>query len=177
MAPPPSTAVSPVVALIIRLITLISLVICLIIVSTNTATTYTRYNTGTTYTRYVAIKIKSTNFYAYRYMLASAAIGMAYTILQTLFAIFHVTTGNRRGGDGFALVEFFGDKALSYVLATGVAACFGLSVDLNRADASDAEHNFLNKANTAAGVLFIGFIFSIVSSVFSSFSLPKRVAN
>ncbi|EYU33204.1 hypothetical protein MIMGU_mgv1a018885mg [Erythranthe guttata] len=110
-------------------------------------------------------------------MLASAAIGLAYTILQTLFALFHVTTGHRRGGDGFALVEFFGDKALSYVLATGAAACFGLSVDLNRIETNDAEHNFLDKANAAAGVLFIGFIFSVVSSVFSSFSLPKRVAN
>ncbi|KAL7147971.1 hypothetical protein ABFS83_06G146900 [Erythranthe nasuta] len=167
MAPPPSTAVSPVVALIIRVITLISLVICLIIISTNSATTYTDF---------LAIKVKSTDFYAYRYMLASAVIGLAYTLLQTAFAIFHATTGNRLGGDGFALVDFFGDKALSYILATGAAAGFGLAVDLKRIGiASDAEHNFLNKGNAAAGVLFIGFIFSAVSSVFSSFSLPKRV--
>ncbi|KAL7108988.1 hypothetical protein ACP275_06G148100 [Erythranthe tilingii] len=166
MAPPPSTAVSPVVALIIRVITLISLVICLIIVSTNSATTYIDF---------IAFKVKSTDFYAYRYMLASAVIGMAYTLLQTAFTIFHATTGNRLGGDGFALVDFFGDKALSYVLATGAAAGFGLSVDLKRLGVSDPEHNFLNKANAAAAVLFIGFIFSAVSSVFSSFSLPKRV--
>ncbi|KAL7108984.1 hypothetical protein ACP275_06G147800 [Erythranthe tilingii] len=168
MAPPPSTAVSPVIALIIRSITLMSLVICLIIISTNTATTYVDFET---------FKIKSTDFYAYRYMLASAVIGMAYTLLQTAFTICHATTGIRLGGDGFTLVEFFGDKALSYVLGTGAAAGFGLSVDLKRVDTSDAEHNFLNKANLAAGVLFIGFIFSAVSSVFSSFSLPKRVAS
>ncbi|KAL8051431.1 hypothetical protein ABFX02_06G147800 [Erythranthe guttata] len=166
MAPPPSTAVSPVVALIIRVITLISLVICLIIVSTNTATTYVDFET---------FKIKSTDFYAYRYMLASAVIGLAYTLLQTAFAIFHATTGNRLGGDGFALVDFFGDKALSYILATGAAAGFGIAVDLKRIGVNDPTHNFLNKANAAAGVLFIGFIFSAVSSVFSSFSLPKRV--
>ncbi|KAL7147972.1 hypothetical protein ABFS83_06G147000 [Erythranthe nasuta] len=168
MAPPPSTAVSPVVALIIRVITFISLLICLIIVSTNTATTYVDFET---------FKIKSTDFYAYRYMLASAVIGIAYTLLQSAFTIFHATTGNRLGGDGFALVDFYGDKALSYVLATGAAAGFGLAVDLKRIGVNDPTHSFLNKANAAAGVLFIGFIFSVVSSIFSSFSLPKRVAH
>ncbi|XP_011069377.1 CASP-like protein PIMP1, partial [Sesamum indicum] len=97
------------------------------------------------------------------------------TLLQTAFTIFQVSTGNRLGGDGFTLLDFYGDKALSYMLATGAAAGFGLTVDLNRGSGSDSDtKSFLNKANAAAALLFIAFIFSAVSSVFSSFSLPKR---
>ncbi|KAK4480685.1 hypothetical protein RD792_013763 [Penstemon davidsonii] len=101
---------------------------------------------------------------------------MAYTILQIAFTIFYVSSGNRFGGDALTLFDFYGDKVLSYLLATGAAACFGLTVDLNRDPGNDSEaQGFLNKANAAASLLFIGFIFSAVSSVFSSLSLPKRL--
>ncbi|KAI3470717.1 hypothetical protein Pfo_027380 [Paulownia fortunei] len=166
MAPPPSTAVSPVVALIVRVLTFIALLVSVIVIATNTATT----STGI-----VEVKITFNDFYAYRYMLATGVIGIAYTLLQAAFTIFYVSTGNRLGGDGLTLVDFYGDKALSYMLATGAAAGFGLTVDLNRAPGNDsATDRFLNKANAAASLLFIGFIFSAVSSIFSSLSLPKR---
>ncbi|KAH6806307.1 hypothetical protein C2S53_012467 [Perilla frutescens var. hirtella] len=158
MAPPPSTpAVSPLVSLIIRVLTFVSLLISVIVIATNNS--------------YVGdTKFKFDDFYAYRYMLATGVIGIAYTLLQTAFTIFFVSTGNRIGGDGLAFVDFYGDKALSYLLATGAAAGFGLTVDLNRG----GSNGFLNKANAAASLLFLGFIFSAISSIFSSLSLPKR---
>ncbi|KAK6145340.1 hypothetical protein DH2020_022160 [Rehmannia glutinosa] len=166
MAPPPSTAVSPVVALIVRVLTFICLIISVIVIATNTATSIVGVD---------QVNIKFNDFYAYRYMLATGVIGMAYTLVQTAFTIFFVTTGNRLGGDGLALIDFYGDKALSYMLATGAAAAFGLTVDLNRLPGNDSDtQDFLNKANAAASLLFIGFIFSAISSIFSSLSLPKR---
>lgn len=66
-------------------------------------------------------------------------------------------------------------QIVSYILATGAAAGFGLSVDLNHLPVNGADiEDFLNKANAAASLLFIGFLFSATSSVFSSLSLPKR---
>ncbi|KAL3837777.1 hypothetical protein ACJIZ3_022368 [Penstemon smallii] len=173
MAPPPSTVVSPVVTLIVRVLTFTCLLISVIIIATNKATSIIDINLATNTA--TSVEMKFSDFYAYRYMLASGVIGMAYTVLQIAFTIFYVSSGNRFGGDGLTLLEFYGDKVLSYLLATGAAACFGLTVDLNRLPENDSEaQGFLNKANAAASLLFIGFIFSAISSVFSSLSLPKR---
>lgn len=64
-------------------------------------------------------------------------------------------------------------QVISYLLATGAAAGFGLTVDLNVGNVSETD-GFLNKANAAASILLIGFVFSAVSSVFSAYSLPKK---
>ncbi|XP_073290835.1 CASP-like protein PIMP1 [Primulina huaijiensis] len=169
MTPPPSTAVPPVVALAARMITFICLLVSAVVMVTN---------------KIDAESIKFSDFYVYRYMLAAAVIGIAYTLLQAALTLLHVLTGNKIGGDGLRTVDFFGDKVVSYLLATGAAACFGFTVDLKRLN--DASENvagiigntdtdkFLNKANAAAAVLFVGFIFSALSSIISSLSLPKR---
>ncbi|KZV24698.1 hypothetical protein F511_11277 [Dorcoceras hygrometricum] len=163
MAPPPSTTVPPVVALAIRSVTFVLILVSVILMATNK----------------IADAVKFSDFYAYRYMLAAGVIGMAYTLLQAALTLLYVITGNKIGGDGLSIVDFFGDKIVSYLLGTGAAACFGLTVDLKRINDqgsdldSDTDH-FLNKANAAAAILFIGFIFSAMSSIFSCLSLPKR---
>ncbi|XP_075499760.1 CASP-like protein PIMP1 [Primulina tabacum] len=169
MTPPPSTSVPPVVALVARMITFICLLASAVVMVTN---------------KIDAESIKFSDFYVYRYMLAAAVIGIAYTLLQAALTLLHVLTGNKIGGDGLRTVDFFGDKVVSYILATGAAACFGFTVDVKRLN--DASENvagiagntdtdkFLNKANAAAAVLFVGFIFSALSSIISSLSLPKR---
>ncbi|XP_073042026.1 CASP-like protein PIMP1 [Primulina eburnea] len=173
MTPPPSTAVPPVVALAARMITFICLLVSAVVMVTNKINMID------------AESIKFSDFYVYRYMLAAAVIGIAYTLLQAALTLLHVLTGNKIGGDGLRTVDFFGDKVVSYLLATGAAACFGFTVDVKRLN--DASENvagiagntdtdkFLNKANAAAAVLFVGFIFSALSSIISSLSLPKRV--
>uniref|UniRef100_M1CNK4 CASP-like protein n=1 Tax=Solanum tuberosum TaxID=4113 RepID=M1CNK4_SOLTU len=98
---PPTTIVPPFVSLIVRVVTLIFLLISLIVIATNSYTTSVSF---------IDIKTKSTDFYAYRYLISSVVIGMAYTLLQTAFSIFFVTTGNRLGGEGLCLLDFYGDK-------------------------------------------------------------------
>ncbi|PIN20830.1 hypothetical protein CDL12_06468 [Handroanthus impetiginosus] len=168
MAPPPSTTISPIVILIVRVLTFISLLFSVIIIATNTATSTVATSFGL-----IDIKINFSAFYAYRYMVATGVIGMAYALLQTAFTIFYVTTGTRFGGDGLAFLDFYGDKVFSYLLATGAGAGFGLTVDLKQNDDSET-NSFLNKAIAAASLLLIGFIFSAISSVFSSLSLSKK---
>ncbi|XP_027102554.1 CASP-like protein PIMP1 [Coffea arabica] len=115
-------------------------------------------------------QIRFNDFYAYRYLVASAVVGIAFTLIQSAFDIFKVSTGNRPGGAGFYLLDFYADKVTSYLLATGAAAGFGLSVDLNRALGNDSSSltDFLNKGIVAASIFLVGFVFSAVSSVFSS---------
>lgn len=61
---------------------------------------------------------------------------------------------------------------ISYFLATGAAASFGMTEEFKRLAGSD--NKFLNTSNAAASLCLIGFFFSAVSSVFSSYNLPKR---
>ncbi|XP_009761561.1 CASP-like protein PIMP1 [Nicotiana tabacum] len=166
MAPPPTTTIPPFVGLIVRVLTFICLLISLILIATNTKTIPT--NIGD-------VKIKFSDFYAYRYLIATVVIGMAYTLLQTAFSIFLVTTGNRLGGEGFCLFDFYGDKFISYFLATGAAASFGMTQDLKQLqNGDDTLNKFLGIADAAASLCLLGFIFAAVSSVFSSYALPKR---
>ncbi|KAL7147974.1 hypothetical protein ABFS83_06G147200 [Erythranthe nasuta] len=175
MAPPPSTAAglpttaaaarpstretpqSPVIALVLRVLTFLALLISVILIGTDTIRGY-----------------KFNDFSAYSYMFASGIIGIIYTFTQIGFKISHLTSGYQSGVDGgWLLIDFYGDKVLSYMLATGTATGFGLTVDLNHS--SGRYSGFLNKANASASLLFFAFMFSAVSSVFSSLALiPKR---
>ncbi|CAK9181489.1 unnamed protein product [Ilex paraguariensis] len=163
MAPPPSTVVSPVVVLMVRLLTFICLLISMIILTTNTENVALQFG---------EVKIRFNDVYAYRYMLATIVIGFAYTLLQTAFTIFQVSTGNRLAGGCLYQFDFYGDKVISYMLATGSAAGFGATIDLRSGLLGFG--SFFNKANAAASILLIGFFFSAVSSVFSALALPKR---
>nr|GMC96013.1 CASP-like protein PIMP1 [Ipomoea batatas] len=168
MAPPPSTAISPVVVLAVRILTFVCLLISLILITTNNVTlSSSDYDGG--------LKIKFNDLYAYRYLVSTVVLGIAYTLLQTAFSIFQVSTGNRIGGEGFCLFDFYGDKVVSYLLATGAAASFGMTVELKRNDPGKDMDKFLNMGNAAASLCFIGFLFAAASSVFSSYALPKRV--
>ncbi|XP_027104460.1 CASP-like protein PIMP1 [Coffea arabica] len=167
MAPPPSTAVSPIVSLLVRILTFVCLLISVIILITNTYTQSSDFGD---------VKTKFTDFRAYRYLLGAIVIGLAYTLFQTALTIFLVSTGNRIGGDGMLQLDFYGDKVISYVLATGAAASFGMTQDLKTlVDRSDSGvDKFLSKADAATSLCLLGFLFAAISSIFSAFSLPKR---
>ncbi|KAL6534042.1 hypothetical protein OROHE_013875 [Orobanche hederae] len=166
MAPPPSYSVPPFVSFIVRILTCICLLISLILLVTAT---------GTASTTYGDVKVRFKSFIAYRYLCAAVVIGLAYTAMQTGFTVYQITTGNRFGGDGLAYIDFYGDKAASYILATGGAASFGMSVDLKDLGEALGIESFMSMTNAAASLCLLAFLGSAVSSVFSSFALPKRV--
>ncbi|WOH02556.1 hypothetical protein DCAR_0521945 [Daucus carota subsp. sativus] len=166
--PPPSTAVVwRSVGLTLRVVTVISLLVSLIIISTNTATLSSNFS---------RIEIRFQDVKAYRYVLATIVIGLVYSLLQTAFTIYHVTTGNRIAGDALYIFDFYGDKLISYLLATGTGAGFGVTVDLKDANSgtNTGIDKFFNKANAASSILLLAFIFTAISSVLSSLALPKK---
>jgi hypothetical protein len=66
--------------------------------------------------------------YAYRYVLAVAVIGCAYTLLQLPLAAVSIA----RGTVAVALVLVLADVVFALLLATGAAAGFGFTYDVKR---------------------------------------------
>nr|GMC59013.1 CASP-like protein PIMP1 [Ipomoea batatas] len=152
-----SPVVSPLVSLVVRVFTIILIVASLIVLATDNIT----YELGFYGNSY---QLKFTDIYAYRYMLSVMVIGLAWILLQSAFTIFHFNSGNPFGGN--------------FILARhrGGGAGFGLTVDAKRALKLDSVQNdFFNKANAAASLLLIAFLLSAISSIFSSYNLPRAV--
>ncbi|TXG57008.1 hypothetical protein EZV62_018321 [Acer yangbiense] len=135
---------------------------------------------------------------AYRYVLATAAVGFVYTIIQIPFAIYHAIKEKRVFKNQFLPeFDFYADKVclfvfffflrgmVAFLLATGVGAGFALTFELKKfvkdffdsiknlgipgIDESDSALNkFLDKALFATGLLFLGFLCMAVLSIFSS---------
>ncbi|KAH0755505.1 hypothetical protein KY290_025775 [Solanum tuberosum] len=114
---------------------------------------------------------------AQHYMISADVIGMAYTLLLIVLIFFQVKSGSPIDS-GLAYFEFYGDKIILFLLATGAAAGLGLTVEYNRLkdndDTTQDIQNFINIANASASVLLLGSISSAISSIISSLNLPKR---
>ncbi|XP_028793248.1 CASP-like protein 4D1 [Neltuma alba] len=151
--------------LLLRVLTSVFLLIALILIAVTTQTV-------------AAVKFKFTDFHSFRYMLAIIVIGLAYSLVQTSFSIFGLVSGSDAlfKGDIAYIFNFYADKIISYLLATGAAAGFGASQDVHRIfdDTLNLNLNdFFAKANASASLLLIAFICSAVASIYSSYELPK----
>ncbi|XP_050250446.1 CASP-like protein 4D1 [Quercus robur] len=167
---PPTSSASRFVTLLWKVFNFVLLFISLIVLTTNTATAYTEVLT---------FKVRFNDIYACRYMLATNVIGFAYSLLQIAFSIFHIIMGNHLiSGDGGALLDFYGDKVISYLLATGAAAGFGVTVDLKATfDVFGLfiDKSFYEKAYASASLLLLAFVCTAILSVISSYAVPKKV--
>ncbi|WZZ55600.1 hypothetical protein YC2023_055707 [Brassica napus] len=112
-------------------------------------------------------------------MLAAAVIGLGYAVVQLVFTISQFATGTIHPFN--YLFSFYGDKIISYLLATGSAAGFGVSKDLKDTylalidfDSTDPVDNFFSKGYASASLLLFAFVSLAVLSVFSSLVLSKR---
>ncbi|KAL5762972.1 hypothetical protein ACOSP7_019236 [Xanthoceras sorbifolium] len=120
---------------------------------------------------------------AYRYVIATAAAGFVYTIIQIPFAIYHAIKEKRLFRNQFLPeFDFYADKMVAFLLATGVGAGFAITFELKKfvrdflsslenlgVDEGDFPINkFLDKANMAIGLLFLGFLCMAILSIFSS---------
>ncbi|XP_034703558.1 CASP-like protein 4D1 [Vitis riparia] len=170
MTEPSSSTPSPVISLVLRLLTLISILISLIILTTNSATIVVNST---------ELKLRFKDVHAYRYMLFALVVGLPYTLLQIVFGIYHVSMGKRISSSGESLLQFdfYADKVMSYILATGTGAAFGATLDLKEvfSELGSNYNNFFNKGSAAASFILFAFLFTAVSSVFSSLALPKKL--
>ncbi|XVE52681.1 hypothetical protein DITRI_Ditri02bG0142400 [Diplodiscus trichospermus] len=170
MAPPPPSTISRVITLLLKIIMFAVLLASLVILVTDTATVPLTLFTEST--------IHFDDIYTYRHMLASIIIGLVYSLMQTGFSLYHLATGNRLiTGDGAFVFDFYGDKVVSFMVATGSAAGFGATKDVKAiADAVKLDlDDYFNKAYASASLLLLAFLCAAILSVFSSYALPKVI--
>ncbi|GMY24061.1 CASP-like protein [Fagus crenata] len=139
-------------SLVLRILTLLSLIASIVVLVTDKDTTDD-------------IQTTFKDLIAYRYVVSVASIGGAYTLLELLFAMHYACTEKRLIRDGcLPEFDFYGDKIISLLLATGVGAGFAISCELNRF----FHARFFDKGNIAAGFLLGATVCMAVVSVLSS---------
>ncbi|PON51062.1 CASP-like protein 4D [Parasponia andersonii] len=143
-----STA-SKIASLVLRVFTLVLLLIALIILCTNTK--IIEFQDGD------QVKFRFQDFFAYRYVLSTIVIGTAYAILQLALTIYTVVSNS----EGIPLFDFYGDKIMSYLLATGAGAGFGMTNDMKRIFDLG---NFYDKSYAATSLLLLAFICTAIMS-------------
>ncbi|EXC06045.1 hypothetical protein L484_009956 [Morus notabilis] len=161
-------AASCIVNLVLRVFVFVLLLISLILICTNTTTAK-----GTDV--FAEQDFRFQDVIAYRYMLSSIVIGTAFVLLQLAFTIYNVIAKS----EGNLLFDFYGDKIMSYVLATGAASGFGVTNDMqmlfNKLNIFLGD-DFYAKSYASASLLLLATVCTAVLSVFSSYALiPKTV--
>ncbi|BFG33252.1 hypothetical protein CerSpe_195260 [Prunus speciosa] len=166
----------PASILVLRIVTLLALVASVVVLVTDHFT----LQDGT--------QQHFQDIHAYRFVLATAAIGAAYTLIQLPFDIYYACTRKRLIRNGcMPEFDFYADKLVSLVLASGVGAGFGVGFEFKRVlndlfllllalgedpvsldEEQSKDNDFFNRANIATGVLLVGAICMAVISVLSS---------
>ncbi|KAL8166814.1 hypothetical protein V2J09_008313 [Rumex salicifolius] len=147
---PSSSTMFGVANLVLRSLTLVFLLIGLVVLAVDSVLLIN----GTT--------LHAGDVISYRYTISVAVIGILYTLVQIGFGIARLIMGAQKGKIMRTLS--------SYLLGTGAAAGFGASIDVKQVlDLGD----FLNKGNSACSLVFMAFVFTIASSIISSYGLPK----
>ncbi|KAL6181384.1 hypothetical protein ACLB2K_048039 [Fragaria x ananassa] len=79
-------------------------------------------------------KVRFYDFISFRYVLCAAAIGAAYSLLQLPFNIYYTCTNKRLIRNGcMPNFDFYSDKVVTLVLASGVGAGFAAAFELKKA--------------------------------------------
>nr|XP_043614457.1 CASP-like protein 4D1 [Erigeron canadensis] len=137
----------------------------------------------------------------YRYVFATAVIGVVYMLIQIPFALYYVVKEKRLIQHScLPEFDFYADKLISYILATGVGAGFAASLELKQVTDSmvailafiiaalkgeldlgfdinqfnSKVHKFLDRGIIATVLLTLGFACMVVISVISSLNRSGR---
>ncbi|KAM3732324.1 hypothetical protein ACB098_11G051500 [Castanea mollissima] len=109
---------------------------------------------------------------SYSFMFGISVTGIGYTLLQTVtFVAFRIVMENDKG----VLFEFYGDKAISYLLATAAAAGIGVSIDLKNYNNGHYKSRYFDMGFVSAGCLLLAFVCTASLSIMSSYALQKKL--
>ncbi|KAJ9141602.1 hypothetical protein P3X46_032114 [Hevea brasiliensis] len=176
--------------LALRILTLSALVACVVVFIINSVSVKVVIEDLTINNEPTKITVR--DFIAYRFVISTAIIGTAYTILQLPFALNYACTGKRMmRNECLPEFDFYGDKVISFLLATGAGAGFAVSFELKsilkdlftaiedptipEIQESKASYNrFLNRGIIATAVLSLGFLCTAIISVLSSINRSGR---
>ncbi|XP_009345438.1 CASP-like protein 4D1 [Pyrus x bretschneideri] len=120
-------------------------------------------------------KVHFYDFVPYRYMAAAIVIGIAYSLFQTAVTVIRIRRENHRS----ILLDFYGDKVISNVVATGAVAGFVMTAqvqkDWSELVGIDAYDKYIKRSHAADGLVLLAFVCTFMLSVLSSYALPKKV--
>ncbi|KAK2421784.1 CASP protein 4D1 [Trifolium repens] len=132
-------------------------------------------------------KMKFQDVMSYRYVVAVASIAGAYCIVQLPFSLYFVVQQKRLIRNGFLQeFDFYGDKVISGILATGIGAGFAVSIDFKRLfdqvfegipkddPTRSSINNFYVRGIVASSVLSVAFIAMFVVSILSSINRSNK---
>ncbi|GMY08574.1 CASP-like protein 4D1 [Fagus crenata] len=155
---------SHIAILSLRGLSLVFLLMSLLLLANNSPT----YEVDGTPYRFAA-------FESYSYMFGISVIGIGYTLLQTIaFVILQIMMINNK----YLVFAFYGDKAISYLLASAASAGIGASRDVHGVlEGTSQQHiaAYISKGFAAAGLLLPAFVCTAILSIISSYALPKKV--
>ncbi|KAK9106630.1 hypothetical protein Syun_022641 [Stephania yunnanensis] len=137
----------------------------------------------------ILITASAKTIHAYKFGVVLSAFGILYGFLQLPFSIYQLCTAKHL--IGFLHFTVYADKVMSYVLITGAAAVYGLTIDTKKfidslddvfvqsgsSDLNDIRSKydtFSKRANAGATLLLIGFLCVTISSILSSLYLAKK---
>ncbi|KAL8053116.1 hypothetical protein ABFS82_05G052100 [Erythranthe guttata] len=155
----------PKTSLTARVVTLVSLIVSAAVLKTNTVSfddvTFLSYKT----------------FHSYKYTFYVTIFGIVYTLLQLPSAIYYMKQKTHLiSSFGYLKFNFYADKIVVFLLATGAGAAFGLTMDLKKLDSNGNDskvQDFLTIAYIPSAFLLVGGIAAGISSVHSSLALTK----
>ncbi|KAJ8554101.1 hypothetical protein K7X08_024779 [Anisodus acutangulus] len=131
-------------------------------------------------------KTKFSDIKGFRYVLAAAAGGVLYSLIQLPFAVYQAVKEKRLiKGQFLPTFDFYGDKVIAFFLASGVGVGFGVSIELKifidqLVDSFEVlgvdgleefEHKnqfFLERGIIASGVLLAGFATMAILTILTS---------
>nr|GMD35679.1 CASP-like protein 4D1 [Ipomoea batatas] len=144
-------------------------------------------------------KVKFSDVKSYRYILAMGAAGALYTLIQLPFAMYHAVKEKRMiRGKFLPNFDFYGDKVISFLLASGVGVGFSTSVELKDTIGSFVDsfefllakdnlisfdgieefrrelNKFFDREMIATGILAGGFATMAILSILSSLNKSGR---
>uniref|UniRef100_A0A803P1T9 CASP-like protein n=1 Tax=Cannabis sativa TaxID=3483 RepID=A0A803P1T9_CANSA len=162
------STVTRIVCLGLWLFIVILLFIALIVLATNSKTIED-----------IPITLNVQNVSAYSYMLSVIVFGLVYSLWRLGFSIYLFITNVK----GYFLIDFYGDKIISYLLATGTAAGFAATKDVKTyfsqqfqfLDLEDGElDGFCSMGYASASLVLIAFICTAMLSVMSSYAFAAN---
>ncbi|MCD7456686.1 hypothetical protein HAX54_032742 [Datura stramonium] len=118
-----------------------------------------------------SIKSEFRGIKSYRYVLAAAAGGILYSLIQLPFAIYHAIKKKRLiKGKFLPMFDFYGDKVIAFLLASGVGLGFGVSFEFKDIKRGET----IERGYIASGLLLAGFTTMALLAILTSMNRKGR---
>ncbi|KAH0703282.1 CASP-like protein 4D1 [Solanum tuberosum] len=118
-----------------------------------------------------SIKSEFRGIKSYRYVLGAAAGGILYSLIQLPFAMYHAVKEKRLIRRKFLpIFDFYGDKVIAFLLASGVGLGFGVSFEFKDIKRGET----IERGYITSGLLLAGFITMAILTILTSMNRKAR---